>query len=231
VDAAAFPAAFARPVGDYESSAGRARWVRLLLGLTVALHGVSLVALLWERAMLDNLGETTIDELRTVTTIVDDVASIELVAAVVTGVVFLYWLHRCYRNVHELGFGEVRYTPGWAVGYWFVPLLNLWRPKQIIDDLWRSTDAEADGQESGGWRDLPVPWMVTAWWLSFYGGSILLRFVGRGVPKTLADLRLHNLEIVATHATLLVGAALAFWLVGAVTSRQDAFAAGDFDYE
>lgn len=231
MDAAALPTVFARAVGDYESAAGRARWTRLLLGLTVALHMLSLLVVLWERALLDNAGQTTVGEWRTTTSLASDLAWVEIAAVVVTGVVFLNWLYRCYQNVHELGFEQVRFTPGWAVGYWLIPILNVWRPRQIIGDLWRSTDPDAVGEEAGGWRDLPLPWTIVAWWVTWYGGTILLRLVARGVPHTLADLKLQNLKLGATHGILVAAAALAFWLVGELTSRQDAFADGDFDDE
>ena len=50
------------------------------------------------------------------------------------------WTHRLYRNLEPLGFRELRFGSGWAVGGWFVPFLNLVRPKQIVNDIWRAGD-------------------------------------------------------------------------------------------
>ena len=71
------------------------------------------------------------------------------------------WTGRMYRNLFALGVEELRFTPGWGVGAWFVPLLNFVRPKQIIDDTWRAT---SPGAMARGWRELPVPATLHVWW-------------------------------------------------------------------
>ena len=53
--------------------------------------------------------------------------------ATITG--FLVWFHRAYTNLHSLGMEPLRLRAGWAVGGWFVPILNLVRPKQIMSDI------------------------------------------------------------------------------------------------
>jgi hypothetical protein len=54
---------------------------------------------------------------------------------VLTAILFIRWFRRAYRNVEPLG-GERRFKTGWAIGGWFVPFLNLWRPEQIANDIW-----------------------------------------------------------------------------------------------
>ena len=51
--------------------------------------------------------------------------------------VFIAWMHRAYRNLDVLDPGARRFDQGWAIGAWFVPVLMWWRPKQIINDIWR----------------------------------------------------------------------------------------------
>jgi len=72
------------------------------------------------------------------------------------------WTSRMYRNLFALGVGELRFTPGWGLGSWFVPFLNLVRPKQIVDDLWRATDPAR--RPGWSWRLAPVAGVVHAWW-------------------------------------------------------------------
>src|SRR5215213_2684690 len=38
-----------------------------------------------------------------------------------------------------------RYGTGWALGSWFVPILNAWRPKQIINDIWHQSGLSCGG--------------------------------------------------------------------------------------
>ena len=38
---------------------------------------------------------------------------------------FITWLHRASRNQVHLGASRIRFGPGWTIGGWFVPILNL----------------------------------------------------------------------------------------------------------
>ena len=55
------------------------------------------------------------------------------------------WTSRAYRNLFALSVTDLRFTPGWGAGAWFVPFLNLVRPKQIVDDMWRPPMASPSG--------------------------------------------------------------------------------------
>jgi hypothetical protein len=54
---------------------------------------------------------------------------IQFAAYIAGAIVFIRWLHAAYRNADVVAPGVRRYGHGWAIGSWFVPFLNLWRPK------------------------------------------------------------------------------------------------------
>jgi Domain of unknown function (DUF4328) len=41
---------------------------------------------------------------------------VELIGFVLTGIVFLMWIHRAYSNLPALGARNLETSPGWAVG-------------------------------------------------------------------------------------------------------------------
>ena len=49
-----------------------------------------------------------------------------------TGIVFLRWTYLACRNAGYLGASRFNPKPGWAVGWYFVPILCLWRPYQAL---------------------------------------------------------------------------------------------------
>jgi hypothetical protein len=77
-----------------------------------------------------------------------------------TVVVFLMWLYRVSNNV--AAFGEVRQaSAGWAVGYFFIPIANLFLPYQAIKEIWRKSDpAPTDSLL----RNASPPGFFPAWW-------------------------------------------------------------------
>lgn len=85
-----------------------------------------------------------------------------------TVAVFLNWFYRARKNA-GLSAWRQRWSPGWAIGSWFLPPVLLWFPYQIMADIWRAG-------RSPGLRDgpsnavLPGLWWacwVLAWITSF----------------------------------------------------------------
>src|SRR6185295_7113854 len=67
----------------------------------------------------------------------------------VTGIVWCVWQHRAQRNAIELAYGKLQFTPGWAVGWWFVPFANLVKPFQTVRELWKASHGGYDGRIVG----------------------------------------------------------------------------------
>ncbi len=63
---------------------------------------------------------------------------IYLIAFVISAVTFIQWFRRAYYNLH-LRVNHLSYTEGWAAGSWFVPIVNLYIPYQIMKELYQET--------------------------------------------------------------------------------------------
>src|ERR1043166_6019302 len=44
------------------------------------------------------------------------------------GITFLRWIHRANKNLHCLSTEVMRLSPGWAIGWYFIPVANLFKP-------------------------------------------------------------------------------------------------------
>jgi hypothetical protein len=75
------------------------------------------------------------------------------------------WLWQSVRFDQVVLRRSSRFSRGWAIGAWFVPFLNLVRPKQIVDDVWNSATEVANG---GGARSRAL---LHAWWALYLGGG------------------------------------------------------------
>src|SRR6266545_4148948 len=58
----------------------------------------------------------------------------------VSATLFLAWFRRAYANLTPLGARRLRYRPWWALGAWVLPVFSLFRPKQLLNDIWRASD-------------------------------------------------------------------------------------------
>jgi len=75
-----------------------------------------------------------------------------------TVIVFGRWIYFAHRNLPALGAEKLRFTPGWAVGMFFIPILNLWKPFQAMSDLARAS------RDPRYWHLDDTPILVGCWW-------------------------------------------------------------------
>ena len=80
----------------------------------------------------------------------------------------LSWFYRALFNVHMLPDAHPRWSSGWAIAAWFIPLANLVLVPLVAADTARNT---VPPQDHGKRRMLTL--LAVVWWLG-YGGSTLL---------------------------------------------------------
>ena len=198
------------------------RWLWFAVALGVAGFGVDA---LW---LLSASGpDTAVDELISITEMMDLVALVQLASLIVGGVLFLAWFHRAYGNIRALGVSEPRYRRGWAVGAWFIPVANLVIPKQLANDLWRAGDPELQPRDPG-WQSRPVAALVHWWWVFYLVGSGLSSLAGNLIGDA-ASIGAMNTAVAidATAQALWIAAALTGTrVIGRSTERQELRAGG-----
>lgn len=67
------------------------------------------------------------------------IAVITFVSYIVSSILFLIWFYRAYDNLRKR-IENVEYSSGWSIGAWFVPIISLFRPFNIMTELNRKTD-------------------------------------------------------------------------------------------
>jgi hypothetical protein len=146
-------------------------------------------------------------------------------ATLVTAIVFfIRWFHAAYKNLVPLGQPNLRFKPGWAIGAWFVPILNLWRPKQIANDIWRGSEPNAPAFQGDAWKTAAIPVVLTAWWVLWIAATYVGNLAARAWwgNETPADLRTADLLDIAALVLDMAAAVLAILVVRRMTDRQAA---------
>jgi hypothetical protein len=208
---------------EYRSREWLSHLTRRWIGLVVI---VTLVTAAFEAAHLSLLDGLAAGDYPDSPAVLDSEARIAvaylvlLVAWVVAGVLFVAWTFRAYKNVQALGARDMRFGNGWAIGGWFVPILSLWRPKQVIDDVWRSADPDLPPTAPAYlWIDGPIPRLLTAWWVVWVGATVLGWASARVGMGTLSTARIgFGLDLVASVVQAVAGV-LAMRVVFMVTRR------------
>jgi hypothetical protein len=85
---------------------------------------------------------------------------IELALALAALIALLLWVYRANRNARALGAQGMTYSPGWSVGWFFVPFANLVMPYLVVREIWKASTPDA-GEH---WRQARVSPLFGSWW-------------------------------------------------------------------
>jgi hypothetical protein len=144
-----------------------ARHARLRLALQVSLV-LAALNLLYEVAELLGLYTLNADP-ESDLTLLDSVylllATATLVVAIATIILWCFWLHRAARNIVDSDATHFGFTPGWAVGWHFIPIANLFKPFEVMREIWNASVGEMNILNH------PEP-LVTRWWIAWIISSI-----------------------------------------------------------
>lgn len=108
---------------------------------------------------------------------------LQIVIYIVSIIVFLNWFRRAYGNLHKLGLRYLKQNETMAVWSWFIPILFLFRPVQIMNEIWRETQLQikkCDSKyliKSGGL-------IIGVWWALFIFSNFIGKYVLRTAFKT-----------------------------------------------
>lgn len=141
-----------------------------------------------------------------------------VVTLLVVGGMFLYWLYLARVNLPHLIHAHVKYAPGWTVGAWLVPLMNLFAPYSVIGEIDRlSAEADADGDPKVDANHA----LLAPWWASAILGTALAIWYLVAAKDTAAAVRSAAIVHVLAGAATLLAATLAAVLVLRITNGQE----------
>lgn len=204
---------------------------RVAIGL-IALVGLTALAALWADLGRLDLANRVLDGDRvrlSEAQQVDDRTAVTsivyVIATVLSGIAFLLWYSRAYRNTLAMGVIG-RWKPGWAVAYWFIPLMNLFRPKQVMNDIWRGSDPRM-ANPAGTVHFRPTTPLLWAWWLAWLVSVFAANFATGSLgdldaTQTAEEFRDSAIAYVVADITDVIAALLAIAVVVALTRRQQA---------
>lgn len=135
---------------------------------------------------------------------------------VFSGFLILRWIHRANYNAHQLGAIGMKFTPGWSIGYYFIPILNLWKPYQAMEEIWKAS------HRPDCWTSEEAGSILLYWWFFW----ILTTLIGRVViqqsrgAENIQDLMNVNIFTQVSHAFAITLALVTLSIVHSIYKAQ-----------
>ena len=202
----------------FTSAHVRATIVKILLivgavatGLSLLVESVSLAFRTDEEALVDTpMGLA-------VTLLIFLVAVFEFIIYVTTVVFFLMWLYRSSNNLRAFDpWVRPTYSAGWAVGYFFIPFLNLVVPYRAVKEVWQKSGLPDDVRlDPSPPASFPLWWLF--WLLACFAGNISMRLsFNEKVPESTA-----TIVSIGASALSIIAALFAYLVVDAIDKKQE----------
>ncbi len=140
------------------------------------------------------------------------IAGIGYLAVVITAYIANgIWIYRASWNARQLQPFAGRITPGWAIGWFFVPFLSLWKPYLAIKETWAASLRAAEVPVWMGW-----------WWAAWIVANVLgqISFRMSKSVTTMDDLRMVAWIDVVSALTGLCAGYLFLRIIRAISSAQ-----------
>jgi len=149
----------------FKNSQGLTNWVHCFLYIQIALAIVSMVSGYMEYQLLSDYqnGVYTSQEQAVADGEASDlrqriIAILYTIVLIVSGVLILKWIYRANYNARQLGAEGMAFTPGWSIGWYFVPIAALWKPYQAMKEIWMASHFPRD------WNNASVSSLLPWWW-------------------------------------------------------------------
>ena len=77
------------------------------------------------------------------------------------------WIYRASSNARFMDADPGRVSPGWAVGWYFIPIASLWMPFRAMKQIWNTT------MLPGGDLRAAVPGFIGLWWATWVVSNLI----------------------------------------------------------
>ncbi|MEU1671705.1 DUF4328 domain-containing protein [Streptomyces roseifaciens] len=154
------------PVGGVDLRRGLRIALMVSLGASVA----ALLFVFWTdtqtrmalQDMLDNgVSSTTQEDLEDTDALATVSALLYLLTLAASATFWAIWFRRARINAEFFAPGSQRLGIGWAAGSWFTPVVNLWFPKQIVNDIYKASAPQ--GVSKG---------LLNSWWTLWLASGV-----------------------------------------------------------
>jgi len=165
------------PMMPFQSGHQRASIAIVLLAVAALVCTARAIAAGVEYTSLKQLPDGSFKLVGTGATIAEGTTMLSAAAIILwlgTIVAFAMWTHRVAMNLPALGSRRLQYTPGWAVGWFFIPFANFVMPYFVAAEIWRESDPEQTDPQAG---KTTSP-LVSGWWFTYMAHAVLPVFIG-----------------------------------------------------
>lgn len=199
-------------------------WVQGLLWASAGLQGLALITLLglWSayETYVTRGGSAQLDQWATAEETYSTFGALASLVWIATFVMLIVWWNQAYKATRRFFAESQRWSPGWAVGGWFIPLANLVIPRLVLNEIERTSSPPGPNERPAdplAWRTRPLASIGMVFWVSIVAAIVLNRLAAAfdSLAFNNGELRTPYLLLILSTAAFATGS-----VTGALFLRQ-----------
>lgn len=204
---------------EIKNNSERAKWILNIFYLMILVYMVSILSTYFQYDMLI-LNDFTQTEAEANDHRQMTVAFIHLAIHIAAATFFIMWFRRAYNNLHTVGV-KLEFEEQWACYSWFIPILNLFRPFSIMQEVWTKTQVSSDAErvESNS--------LLEFWWAAWIANTFISRISGKMPIDTLDELKTSSVFGIISDTVGLSALILAIMVVRKIADFEKVFFASN----
>ena len=139
-------------------------------------------------------------------------AIIHLLVLITTAVFYLRWVFVSNKNARALGATNMRHSPGWSVGWFFIPIAWLWKPYQAVKEIYQASHPDYGAEN---WSEAKAPGILPWWWglwlFSGFLGQVSMRLAIKGMDATGIDALATLMDVVLVVIAIIMVNTMSDW--------------------
>ncbi len=97
------------------------------------------------------------------------------------------WIYLSAKINQLLEIKDLKFTPGWCIGWYFIPIANLFKPYQALKEIYKASFNKKD------WENEKIPTSFGAWWttwitFNFFSNASMRMWFRLGEDMTYEDM-------------------------------------------
>ena len=197
------------------------KYTVVALWVLVAMCVVAIISDAIQLNLLENIRSISTEDADSNDQRVLVVAIIHFGIIIISSIMVLMWKYKANINCHGFGAQGLRFTPGWAVGWDFVPFMNFFRPYQVMQEIWKASSDPVTWQCQSGST------LIRLWWTACVISMLVGNVYSKAVMKNLFhDESIRQLEeatslSIISSGAILVSAVMTIFVILAIDEKQN----------
>ncbi len=200
-------------------------WIKYLLYVQVALALIAIGSNLMEYQLLTDFqnGVYFSQEMAVADAEANDkrqqiIAFSYLAVFIISGILILKWIYQSNQNARYLGAKDMAFTPAWSIGFYFIPIVSLWKPYQAMKEIWQAS------QNPNNWQIEKVSSILGVWWFFWIANSMVGQAVFRMSRRAQEISEIMNVNLISQVSEILsIPLAVVTWLlINKISNTQKA---------